>query len=54
MLGCRLPWLVSEPPEVMLEATYGWYWAADVCRQRLGSGRIWRIHWGSRVSPTGG
>ena len=44
--------LAGSDPEVVLEATYGWYWAADV----LACGRvcIWRIRWGSRVSRTGG
>jgi hypothetical protein len=32
-------------PEVALEATYGWYWAADVL-QAAGRGCIWCIHRG--------
>ena len=31
-------------PEVVLEATYGWYWAADTLAE-LGAGCIWRIRW---------
>jgi hypothetical protein len=30
----------GEAPEVVLEATYGWYWAVDVLRAL---GCIWRI-----------
>ena len=40
-------------PEVVLEATYGWYWAADVLTE-AGAGYAWRTRWGSRGSPTGG
>ena len=40
-------------PEVVIEATWGWYWAADVSPKRVGS-CIWRIRWGSRRSRTGG
>ena len=40
-------------PEVVLEATYGWYWAADVLRCGARR-RIWRIRWGLRRSRTGG
>ena len=40
-------------PEVVLEATYGWYWAVDVL-QALERGCIWRIRWGSKGSGTGG
>ncbi len=29
-------------PEVVLEATWGWYWAADVIEE---AGCIWRIRW---------
>jgi hypothetical protein len=43
----------GECPEVVLEATYGWYWAADVL---AGAGA--RVHLahplGSRDSPIGG
>ena len=44
----------GEAPEVVLEATYGWYWAVDAL---AGAGRrrcIWRIRWGSRRLSTGG
>ena len=34
----------GEAPEVVLEATYGWYWAADTLAE-LGAGCIWRIRW---------
>jgi len=30
----------GEHPEVVLEATYGWYWAVDVLRRR-GPGCTW-------------
>ena len=39
--------------EVVLEATWGWYWAADVVRVR-GARCIWGIRSGSRRSRTGG
>ena len=35
----------GEAPEVVLEATYGWYWAVDVL-QDAGAACIWRIRWG--------
>jgi hypothetical protein len=35
----------GEAPEVVLEATYGWYWAADALAD-LGGACIWRIRWG--------
>ena len=35
-------------PEVVLEATYGWYWAADVLTQ-AGARVLWLIRWGSRA-----
>ena len=36
----------GEAPEVVLEATYGWYWAADT-PGRAGRARcIWRTRWG--------
>jgi hypothetical protein len=38
-------------PEVVLEATYGWYWAVDVL-QACGARCIWRIRWESRDSGT--
>ena len=33
--GLRSPWGPSadEAPEVVLESTYGWYWAADVLKE---------------------
>jgi hypothetical protein len=40
-------------PRVVVEATYGWYWAADVLEE--GARRsTWPIRWGSRRSPTAG
>jgi hypothetical protein len=43
----------GEHPKVVLEATYGWYWAAD---ELAAAGRrcTWRIRWASRRSPTAG
>ena len=35
----------GEAPEVVLEATYGWYWAADTLAERAPR-CIWRIRWG--------
>lgn len=35
----------GESPEVVLEATYGWYWAADVLADGC-AGCIWRTRWG--------
>ena len=32
-------------PEVVLEAAYGWYWAADTLAE-LGARCIWRTRWG--------
>ena len=43
----------GECPEVVLEATYGWCWAADVLAG-TGARCIWRIRWESRDSPIGG
>ncbi|MFD3843925.1 hypothetical protein ACFWWC_48345 [Streptomyces sp. NPDC058642] len=40
-------------PRVVLEATYGWYWAADAWPKRARR-CTWRIRWESRCSPTGG
>jgi transposase len=41
-------------PEVVLEATYGWSWAADLL-QACGAPRsIWPTRWGSRCSATSG
>ncbi len=37
----------ARDAEVVLEATYGWYWAADVLAEQVGAERcIWRIRWG--------
>jgi hypothetical protein len=43
----------GESPEVVLEATYGWYWAADVLAE---AGAVVHLAHplGSRVSRTGG
>jgi hypothetical protein len=35
----------GEAPEVVLEATYGWYWAVMCCRPRVHT-CSWRIRWG--------
>jgi len=35
----------GECPEVVLEATYGWYWAVDAL-QAAARGCIWRTPWG--------
>lgn len=40
-------------PEVALEATYGWYWAADLLEE-LGARVHWPTRWGSRPWPTRG
>jgi hypothetical protein len=32
-------------PEVVLEATYGWYWIVDCCKSRA-RGSIWRTRRG--------
>ena len=40
-------------PQVMLEATYGWYWAADVLAD-AGARSTWRTRWGSRGLRIGG
>lgn len=37
----------GEAPEVVLEATCGWYWAVDAL-QPLAPWCIWRTRWGSR------
>lgn len=42
--------LWGEGPEVVLEATYGWYRAADVLVRMC----IWRIRWVSKDSHIGG
>ena len=34
----------GESPEVVLEAAYGWYWAADTLAE-LGARCIWRTLW---------
>ena len=36
----------GEAPEVVLEATYGWYWAVDALAGRRAPACIWRIRWG--------
>ena len=36
----------GEAPEVVLEACYGWYWAADTPRRAGRDACIWRIRWG--------
>ena len=43
----------GKNPRVVIEATYGWYWAVDVLEAR-GRRCTWRIRWGSRPSPTAG
>ena len=40
-------------PEVVLEATYGWYWAADTLAEAA-PGCIWRTRSESRRSHIGG
>ena len=45
--------LAGADPEVVLEATYGWYWAVDVL-QACGDGCIWLILWVSRDFAIGG
>ena len=35
----------GEDPEVVLEATYGWYWAVTRSRPPA-PGCIWRTRWG--------
>lgn len=40
-------------PDVLLEATYGWYWAVDAL-QAAGARCTWRTRSGSRGSRTGG
>jgi hypothetical protein len=43
----------GEHPDVVLEATYGWYWAADVLAEA--GAHVHLAHpLGSRDSPTGG
>jgi hypothetical protein len=42
----------GECPEVVLEATYGWYWAADVLAE-LGARCTWPTRWGI-IGATGG
>jgi transposase len=34
----------GEAPEVVLEATYGWYWAADVLVEAVGAGHVHLAH----------
>ena len=50
-LGLQLEEAGADP-EVVLEATYGWYWAVDV-RKPAERGCIWRIRWESKGSGTG-
>ena len=40
-------------PEVVLEATYGWYWRSMCCRRRARR-CIWRIRWVSKDFGIGG
>src|SRR3954465_15407738 len=40
-------------PEVVLEATYGWYWRSTRCRRRAHM-CIWHTRWESRDFGTGG
>ncbi len=40
-------------PEVVLEATYGWYWAVDVLRT-VEHRCIWLIRWASKGFDTDG
>jgi hypothetical protein len=40
----------GESPRVVLEATYGWYWAAGASPRR-GRRCAWRIRWELRRSP---
>ena len=45
----------GENPEVVLEACYGWYWAADVLAEQVGGEHVHLAHpWGSKASPTAG
>jgi hypothetical protein len=39
--------------DVAMEATWGWYWAADVIAE-CGPGCIWPIRWESPATRTGG
>jgi hypothetical protein len=43
----------GEAPEVVLEATYGWYWAADTLAE-LGAAVHLAHPLGVKMSPTGG
>jgi hypothetical protein len=43
----------GEHPEVVLEAIYGWYWAADLL-SGWAPRCTWRIRWGWRGSRIGG
>ena len=42
---------VGESPEVVLEAAYGWSWAADTLAD-LGARRIWRTLWSGWCAPS--
>jgi hypothetical protein len=41
----------GESPEVVLEAAYGWYWAADTLAE-LGARCIWRTLWSGCCAPS--
>jgi hypothetical protein len=41
-------------PRVVVEATYGWYWAVDVLLASVVRRSTWRIRLGSRVSRIAG
>ena len=41
-------------PKVVLEACYGWYWAADTLAAKPARRCTWRTRWGSRPSATAG
>ena len=36
-------------PRVVLEAAYGWYWAADVLEEAGGRRCTWHTRWGEGV-----
>jgi hypothetical protein len=38
----------GEHPRVVIEATYGWYWAVDVI-EAAGRRCTWRTRWASRI-----
>jgi hypothetical protein len=43
----------GKHPRVVVEATYGWYWAADVLEE-AGRRCAWRIRWACRPTAAGG